>query len=333
MIGWNEPKFGKKELELVKEVLNEGYVSEGPKTKELEKKLAKIVGVKHVIMTTSGTSALKLSLEAVKYRHWKEDFSASIPSLTFLATKNAVIDADIKPIIKDVTKDNYTIDSHSGNIFIPVNLLGRSAGKEFIEGLQEEGFPVICDNAGCLGSNVPIGDIGCYSLQGNKIISCGQGGFCATDSDTYNRLIRRFKDFGRTSKEGIDGESLNYKFNDILAAVTLGQLELLDERRQLLVDQYLLYKKEIRYGKFMEFTEYEVPLWVEMKCSSNYDRDKIIERLKRENINCRIPWKPLDDSPNANEYYKKVIWLPNGPTLTKDKQMEVIKQINKYYGI
>ncbi len=264
MIAWNEPKFGEKEKELVCDVLDSGYVSEGPKTRELEEKLAEIVGTKHVIMTTSGTIALQLALEAVKATSFEEDMHVCIPALTFLATRNAITNAGLKYYIQDVDEKEYTINSHGGHIFMPVNLLGRGVSRSFISGLQDDGFPVICDNAGCLGSDVPIGDIGCYSLQGNKIISCGQGGFCATDSDTYARLIRRYKDFGRINKDDNESFGVNYKFNDILAAVALGQLDGLDERKELLLEQYTQYKDNLSYyGKFMKLRPGEVPLWIE----------------------------------------------------------------------
>jgi len=152
MINWNNPSFGKKELELLKEVLESGYVSEGPKTKELEEKLARIVGTRYVIMTTSCTAALYLAIEAYK-RIEGYNSDVCIPNLTFVGTKNAVEMANLPIKIVDV-QDRYLV-SNQNSLFIPVNLLGRGCNIDKIHLNQ-----AICDNAGCLGSKVPNGKVG-----------------------------------------------------------------------------------------------------------------------------------------------------------------------------
>lgn len=341
-ISWNEPTFGEKELELVKEVLESGYVSEGPKTKELEEKLAEIIGCKHVIMTTSCTAALWLAIEADKKIKGYNEGEVAIPDLTFVATKNAVDITGLTPYIKDVDSKKYMMEkngSYSNNVvtIIPVNLIGRRSQFDGMDEVVNENdvdgwCSVICDNAGCIGSNVPIGKVGCYSLQGNKIISCGQGGFCATDDDEYAKKIRQLKDFGREDKDDNDTIGFNLKFNDILAAVTLGQLKSLTKRKVKLVNQYLEYREELcKYGEFIDFDldNGEVPLWVEFKTDK---RDELFEYLKEKGISCRKPWKAIMSLPNAKEYEDTILWLPNGQTLTEENQKEVIKEIKEFYN-
>jgi perosamine synthetase len=362
MIRWNSPKFGTKELELVKEVLESGYASEGPKTKELEERLSKIVNAKHVIMTTSATAALYLAIEADKRIYGYDKGNVIIPNLTFIATKNAVEMAGLKPRIMDVdqTKSvlrNIMYDKKT-RVIIPVNLLGRSAGQfEIIPGRCEA--TLIYDNAGCLGSIVPNGKVGCYSLQANKLLTCGQGGFCATDDDEYAEVIRQLKDFGREDKDDQHTQGFNFKFNDIQAAVALGQLELLEERKMLHAAHYCVYAERLSgLGKFMPFnirfkegkTTWEVPLWVEFfpnKKSSTIDtkysnttyhagRDELFYYLKERGIEARKPWLPLVDNPerypNTDYYCKNCIWLPNGASLTPKDQEEVIKVIKDFYA-
>lgn len=337
MIFWNEPCFGNTELELVKEVLESGYVSEGPKTKELEKRLAKIVGCKHIIMTTSCTAALWLAIESDKRIRNYTKGEVIIPDLTFVATKNAVEMSGLNPIYVDVDNTYYMLDEIdlfrdrsliNKKIIIPVNLLGR--GNMFDTDYTDA--TIITDNAGCLGSDVPIGTVGCYSLQGNKILSCGQGGFCATNDDEYAEKIRQLKDFGREDKFDNDAIGFNLKFNDILAAVTLGQLETLTSRKVKLVDQYIEYCEELyEFGKFIDFNLDigEVPIWVEFKTDK---RDELFEYLKDKGIHCRKPWKAIIGLNNAKEYEDKIIWLPNGQTFTEENQKEVIKEIKEFYN-
>ncbi len=339
MISWNNPKFGNKELELVKQVLESGYVSEGPMTKELEKQLSKIVNAKHVIMTTSATAALYLAIEADKRIRKYCSGEVMIPNLTFIATKNAVEMAGLTPDIQDVDHVDYCLKKQYMDLLtINVNLLGREATDEIFNNFKGKGI-LICDNAGCLGSNVPNGTVGCYSLQANKLLTCGQGGFCATDNDEYAKVIRQLKDFGRENKEDQHTKGFNFKFNDIQAAVVLGQLEQLDERRVIHIDQYLKYKIELeKHGKFIEYKidydldKTEVPLWIEFITDK---RDELFEYLKSKGIEARKPWAPLIDNPelypNTDYYTKNCIWLPNGASLTSEDQDYVIKCIKEFY--
>jgi perosamine synthetase len=352
VIRWNSPKFGTRELELVKEVLESGFVSEGPKTKELEEKLSKIVNAKHIIMTTSATAALYLAIEADKRIRNYTEGEVIIPNLTFIATKNAVDMAGLNPKIVDVDKERYgiSIDSVKGNIKIEiaVNLLGRNCVKHKKDTIgymhrtedgttQVSDVSLICDNAGCLGSNVNNGKVGCYSLQANKLLTCGQGGFCATDDDEYAKVIRQIKDFGREDKDDQHTKGFNFKFNDIQAAVALGQLENLNNRKEMHIHQYNRYKDNLNQcGTFIEFDiPNEIPLWVEFMCKDNLERNALFDYLKDHNIEARKPWKPLVDNPdrypNTDTYTKTVIWLPNGASLTSEQQNEVIEKIKLFF--
>ena len=329
-IRWNTPKFGKKEKEILSKVLSSGYVSEGPMTKELEERLSKIVGTKHIIMTTSGTAALYLAIEADKRVKGYSKGDVIIPDLTFVATKNAVEMAGLKPDIRDVDNDYCLATSphtQEDRIIIPVNLLGRKGQSKQVK--DNSLVTSIYDNAGCLGSDVPNGKVGCYSLQANKILSCGQGGFCATDDDTYARIIRELKDFGRGNKTDNNTKGFNFKFNDILAGIALGQLDTLEKRKAKHIKQYRVYKRELsEFGRFMEFNETEVPLWVEFFPNK---KNELVEYLKEKGIEVRIPWKPLTNKPNAVKYYEECIWLPNGYSLTDTDQIKVIKEIKEFY--
>jgi perosamine synthetase len=351
-IRWNSPRFGTKELELVKEVLETGYVSEGPKTKELEERLAKIVNAKHIIMTTSATAALYLAIEADKRIRNYNEGEVIIPNLTFIATKNAVEMAGLKPHLKDTNKNTFLLSSYPNEdkvkLIIGVGLLGRSYCNRNTEQIiiknnkkqngEPDGFlyPLICDNAGCLGSNVNNGKVGCYSLQANKLLTCGQGGFCATDDDEYAEVIRQLKDFGREDKDDQHTQGFNFKFNDIQAAIVLGQLEHLQERKELHLRQYQRYRDACLPGKFIDYALGEIPLWVEFMCKDNIERNTLFDYLKDHNIEARKPWRPLVDNPerypNTNTYCTTCLWLPNGASLTLEQQQEVIKVIKDFYG-
>lgn len=347
VISWNSPKFEGNELKYVAEVLQTGYVSEGPMTKELEKQLSLICGTKHIIMTTSATAALYLAVEADKRIRNYNDGVVIIPNLTFIATKNAVELANLIPKMVDVEKDKYCLNEFSlwddghlngkyPEIIINVNLLGRT-GSEMNDKTGSQYYKNVThifDNAGCLGSNVPNGNVGCYSLQANKLITCGQGGFCATDDDEYAKVIRQLKDFGREDKYDQHTQGFNFKFNDIQAAVALGQLEQLDKRKELHINQYYNYKLSLSdFGKFVDYINEEIPLWVEFITDK---RDELFDYLKTKGIESRKPWRPLVDNPelypNTDYYCNNCLWLPNGPSISSEQQDYIIKCIQEFYS-
>jgi dTDP-4-amino-4,6-dideoxygalactose transaminase len=339
IVNWNEPKYGKKELALVKEVLESGYTSEGPKTRELEEKLAKIVNAKYVIMTTSCTAALYLAIEADKRIRRYEAGDVIVPDLTFVGTKNAIEQANLDLKIGDVHPEDYLLNDmyfdENSRIVLLVTLLGRSGNDQVSSNFNPTPPIVICDNAGCLGSNVPNGKVGCYSLQSNKIISCGQGGFCATDDINYATEIRRLKDFGRIHKEQNDTIGFNFKFNDILAAVALGQLETLELRKTRLVAQYNAYRSCLSdLGKFITYDELEIPLWMEFIVEGH--RDKLFDYLHKEGIECRKPWDSISgrgrEFPNAQYYRDNVLWLPSGEGLTLKNISHVVRMVKRYFA-
>jgi len=279
-------------------------------------------------MATSCTAALYLAIQADKIIRGYSEGEVIIPDLTFLATKNAVEMAGLTPKVLDVDKSRFLLGRLEGNYkqVIMVNILGRS------DVPFDNDF--ICDNAGCLGSKVPNGKVGCYSLQANKIISCGQGGFCATNDDEYAKVIREQKDFGRNRKEENDTIGFNFKFNDILAAVTLGQLETLDKRKELLRKQYITYMDNlngVKGIKFIsrDFESKEIPLWIEVICE---DRNKLVKYLEGKEIFSRKPWEAITGLPNAKYYSDNVLWLPNGQEVSILDIKKICGKIKEFYN-
>jgi len=334
---WNAPIFDGKEKPYLDKVFKEGFVSEGPMTRLLEERLRAILSAKHVIMTTSCTSALYLAIEADKSCRGYLTGDVAVPSVGFVATKNAVEMANL-PIYYAGVDEAYTLKKitdiktvDTPKIVIPTNLLGRSVNLDIINDCRRYGITCICDNAGCLGSKVPLGDVGCYSLQANKILNCAQGGFCATNSDRLAGEIRKIKDFGRINKSDNDTKGFNFKFNDILAAVALGQLDTLEDRKK----RHLEIHKKYREGlgdliAFFEMKDGEVPLWIEAKCDSC---SELYEYLKVKNIYIRRPWKGLCEDENSKAYAEEYLWLPTGMHLSDKDIDKVIKEIRKFYEI
>jgi len=266
-INWYEPRFDKEEEKIVLDVIRENYVNEGPRTKELESKIENYLGVKHAIIITNATAGLFLAVKADAEIKKKKKFEVIVPDLTMLATATAVEWAGGTPIIVDVNPNNGTINiqdledriTEDTIGIIPVHTLGRAADMERLEKLAKKcDLTIIEDAAGALGSRDiegnylgTMGKVGVYSLQSNKIITSGQGGIIVTNDEEYFEKIKRLRDFGRLSnKEFLHQEAgYNLKFNDLSAALALGQFEKLETRKKMLLEQREQYRSELENVK------------------------------------------------------------------------------------
>lgn len=361
IIRWNEPLFGEEELSEIKGVLKNNYVNEGPKTKELEEILKNYLGVKYVILTVNATAALFLTLKAESIKRGLNDFEVIVPDFTMFATATAIDWAGGAPAIVDVNKKDLTIDvskirekiTDKTLAIVPVHILGRSANmEEILKIAKENNLAVIEDAAGALGSKLngkllgTFGDVGCFSLQSNKIITSGQGGIIALDDDRTYEIIRRLRDFGRFSNKEFLHEKIGYnlKFSDLAAALALAQFKKIDKKKEILIQQFERYKNnlsEVSQIKFFEPGNEEIPLWIDVEVLK---REELKRFLEENGISCRDAWPALHRNPpyqyqgndenfcNASWASDNLLWLPNGPTLTNEEINFICSKIKEFYS-
>ena len=250
MIPFIRPYFDEDDLEAVKQVMQSGWVAQGPKVEEFEEAICKYLGCKHAVTVTNCTLALYLSLLACGIGEGDE---VIIPDYTFPATGLAVLRAGATPILVDVDPVTYNIQpsaieeaitEHTAAI-IPVHLFGRSAEMYQVMAIAEDHCLSVIEDAACsLGTFFDtqrvgtFGEIGCFSLHASKGITTGEGGICVTNNALHAENIRRLSCFGdeRTYRRGkkwrpfnYDPMALNYKMSDITAAIGLSQLKKIDK--------------------------------------------------------------------------------------------------------
>ncbi|MEM3091034.1 MAG: DegT/DnrJ/EryC1/StrS family aminotransferase [Candidatus Pacearchaeota archaeon] len=360
-INWNEPKFDEQDLEEVSKVIKVSYINEGPKTKELEESFKKYLNVKYVIPTTNATAGLFLALKADSLIKQKNDFEVIVPDMTMIATATSVNWAGGKPVIVDVENERGTINvkeitkkiNKKTMAIIPVHILGRGVNMTELEKIAlDNDLTIIEDAAGALGSKDSngkylgtIGKIGVFSLQSNKIVTCGQGGIIVTNDEKYYEVIRRLRDFGRiNNKEFIHLiEGYNLKFNDLSAALALSQFKKIELRKKMLLNQRELYKKELDNNQKLRFFPYkgeEIPLWVDVITD---DRNGLVRYLNKHNIYPRECWPALhmnppyknqgDDAtfPISTYISKNTLWLPNGPSISNEQIVYISQKIKEFY--
>lgn len=258
--------FDRAEEEAVLETLRSKWISMGPKVQELESRFAARLGAAHGIGLTNCTAALHLALQALDIGPGDE---VIVPSLTFVATVNAVRYVGADPVFADIRSlEDLSLDPEDvarkvtsrTRAVVPMHFGGFAADMDRICALaKEHGFAVVEDAAHAplafhggraLGS---IGDIGCFSFFSNKNITCAEGGFLATSNDDLAARVRLMRGHGMTtmSFERAQGHATrydvvelgyNYRLDDVRGALVLAQLDKLDEdvrRRSELRSVYL----------------------------------------------------------------------------------------------
>jgi perosamine synthetase len=253
------------EAEALAEVIASGWVSQGPRVQAFERAFAERVGAPEAIATTSCTTALHLALFALGIGPGDE---VIVPSLSFVATANAVWHCGATPVFADVEPDTFNLDPAAAEAAItprtraimPVHQLGLPADLDaFFELGARHGVAIVEDAACAIGATYksrPVGShgsIACFSLHPRKVITTGEGGMITLHDRVLAARIRRLRQHGmdvsdleRHSARDVIVETypergFNLRMTDLQAALGLCQLDALDEilrRRRSLAERY-----------------------------------------------------------------------------------------------
>ena len=254
----SDPILGEPENRWLLKCMDSGYVSSvGPLVGEFERRFAEKVGARHAIATASGTAALHVSLRALGIG---PGHSVIVPDLTFVASMNPVLYCGATPILLDVDRDTWCLDPRllretcrvlfrdrcDLKAIIPVHLYGCPCDLHAIrEVAREFGLRVVEDATEALGTTWygkaagTWGDLGCFSFNGNKLITTGAGGMVVTDSPALAEKVRYLVNQARDSADTyLHGEmGFNYRLSNVAAAIGLAQLErfeqILDAKRAI----------------------------------------------------------------------------------------------------
>ncbi len=255
------PWFGGGEAESIAEVIASGWLAQGPRVQEFERAFAERVGVPEAVATTSCTTALHLALYASGVGPGDE---VIVPSLSFIATANAVWHCGATPVFADIDPMTYNLDPAAverkltprTKAVVPVHQVGLPADMDGFLELADRHNLVLVEDAACaigaLHRGRPIGSLGplaCFSFHPRKVITCGEGGMIAVGNPEVAERLRRLRQHSMDQSalarhaardvviEHYPERGFNARMSDLQAAVGLRQLEALDtilgERRRL----------------------------------------------------------------------------------------------------
>lgn len=240
------------------ELLDSGYPGSVPSgfTGRLEKAFAERFGVKFAVSFCNGTATLHAALAALGVGPGDE---VIVPPLTMSSTSFAVLHAGAKPVYADVDRETFVLSPKSvkeritakTKAIMPVSLYGLPAP---VDELSKFGLPIVEDSAECYLGKLngklagTIGQIGSFSFQNSKHITCGEGGMTVTDDPELADALRRFSSLGYGQISAAPGKSkidkndianpetirhthfgFNFRLSDICSAFALAQLERLDD--------------------------------------------------------------------------------------------------------
>jgi perosamine synthetase len=256
------PSFGIAEEKAVTEVLRTGWVSQGPRVAEFERRFADYVGAREAIAVSSCTTALHLALVAAGVGAGDE---VLCPSLSFIATANAIVYAGGKPVFVDIDPVTFNVDpkrieeaiSPKTKAILVVHQIGLPCAlREIYEIAERRGLVVVEDAACAIGSEYegkrigsPYTSMACFSFHPRKILTTGEGGMITTGDREAAVRMRRLRqhamnvsDLARHGSTKVMFESYeelgyNYRMTDLQAAIGLVQLDrlpgMLARRREL----------------------------------------------------------------------------------------------------
>ena len=357
MIKLYEPKLYKEDIELVNKTLNEGWISgNSPIVEKFENKLKNFCQTKYCTVTSSGTTALHLSLLSSGIKKGDE---VIIPSLTYIATANAVNYIGAKPVFCDVNLDDFQIDASKieKNItkktkaILPVHLYGGVPDLNQIKNIgNKHNLKVIHDAAEALGSefnkkhSVSYKDVGILSFFPNKIITTGEGGAILTNNKKIYELSRKLRAQGL--KKGTDYThdivGYNYRITAMSAALGLNQIDKIKRHRKLKTKIFNNYKNSLaKFGVNFQETKENVlhSYWLTVCIfNNNIDVSKLQKYLYKNKIETRRVFLPLpmqkpylsnkkNTYRNALEIYQSGLCLPSYPGLEINDQDLIIEKI------
>ncbi|RZU54192.1 dTDP-4-amino-4,6-dideoxygalactose transaminase [Krasilnikovia cinnamomea] len=343
----SKPFLAARELEYVSEAVTTGWISsQGPFVPRFEQAFAAYHGSAFGVACSSGTAALTLALRALNVGPGDE---VIVPEFTMVASAWAVTYTGATPVFVDCG-DDLNIDvrrieekiTPRTRVIMPVHIYGRRCAMDAIMDIAYEyNLRVVEDSAEAHGVR-PVGDIACFSLFANKIITSGEGGICLTGDAHLAAQMAHLRGMAFSKEHNFLHKKVAYNFRmtNMQAGVALAQTENLNEilARRAKVESY--YDAGLAGIDAITLLPRRDVLWM-------YDllvqrRDDLREHLARHGIETRLFFKPMSRQPmyldpawpglNAHRFAEQGLYLPTYTDLTQSDQDTIIARVREFYS-
>ncbi|KTD60514.1 DegT/DnrJ/EryC1/StrS family aminotransferase [Legionella shakespearei] len=341
-------------LNSIKKVLDHGQYIMGPEITELEKQLADYIGVKHVIVNSSGTDALLMALMALDIQPGDEVITSPF---SFFATAEVISLCHAVPVFVDIDPLTYNIDPEKleaaitprTKAIMPVSLYGQCSDHDAIDAIARKySLPVIEDAAQSFGAtyngkhSCGLSTVGCTSFFPSKPLGgYGDSGACFTDDDELAQKLIEIRIHGQNARYCHSRVGINGRMDTLQAAVLIEKMKLFPAEvvmRRNVAERYdamlssIVKTPVIQKNNTSVYAQYTIEV---------NNRDEFQRHMNAAGIPTAVHYpvamhlqKALSylgynhgDFPNAEKASNRVISLPMHPYLQEEEQIAVVAAV------
>jgi len=354
------PSLRGNEKKYVNECLDSTWISSrGRFVGEFENTFARRVGVEHAASVCNGTVALHLALLALGIEAGDE---VIVPTLTYIASVNAIAYTGATPVFVDSHRDTWQMDPEDvlrhitprTRAIMPVHLYGQACDMDALMAIaREHRLFVVEDCAEAFGTLYrgqhvgTFGDISTFSFFGNKTVTTGEGGMVVTNDKTLATRARHYKGQGLAEHREYwhDVVGYNYRMTNIAAAIGLAQLETADGvvlRKRQLAQRYAEALAGLPIELHPEQPDTVHSYWmVSILVATPEHRDPLRAQLANDGIETRPVFFPVHTMPMYAKTYRRhpvaedIAWrginLPSWPDMSDEDVQAVVASIRRYF--
>lgn len=361
----SSPHMSGNELKYIEKVFESNYIAPlGEYVNKFEDSIKNYANIENALAVTSGTAAIHLALRVLGITK-DDDVLAS--TFTFIGSVNAILYQGANPVFIDSDEETWNLSPKLLNKYlcecekkpkalIVTHLYGMCADIEKIADIcRLHGVYLIEDAAESLGAifkgkhTGTFGDFGVYSFNGNKILTTSGGGMLISHNKDW---IEKAKFYSTQAKEPfIHYEHLeygyNYRMSNVLAAIGVGQMEVIEDRvtkKREIFEWYKECLQDVQEIKLMpELDDSRGNRWLTALTFEKADYNKIMKALEEVNVESRPLWKPMHMQPlfenskaitdgTSENLYNKGLCLASSTTMTKDDVIMICDVIKRNLG-
>jgi perosamine synthetase len=371
------PNLAGNEWEYVKQCLDTGWISTaGSFVDRFELEFAQYLEVRGAVSVVNGTAALHIGLQLLGVQH---NDLVIMPNVTFVASANAISYTGASPVLIDIDKDSWQMDLDILEEFLSTDckldssdiLVHRETSRKIsalmivhVQGnicdmdrllaiCNDYKLPVLEDAAEALGTKYKgqyagtLGDIGCFSFNGNKIMSTGGGGTIVSHNSEH---LKRAKHLTTTAKRDSltyfhDEVGYNYRLVNVLAALGVAQLEQLDSFIASKIETASYYRDNLKGVGDIEFQlaqdGVEPNEWLFTIVTDSMPR--LLEYLNSNGVMSRPFWIPMNQLPMYSNcvyinhadvsaaVHRAALSLPCSTSISEGELSQVVSVIKNFF--
>jgi len=361
------PHMSGLELDFIKEVFATNYIAPlGPMVDAFEGEFSKKTSMPYSLAVSSGTAALHLALRVIGVGPGDEVMASS---LTFIGSITPIVFQGARPVFIDSDYDSWNMDvdllaeeidasvkrGRLPRAVVPTDIYGQCADMDrILEVCKPYGIPVVSDSAESLGALYKDRSAGAkskvaiFSFNGNKILNTSGGGMLASNDQKVIDMARFLSQQARDDAPHYEHSQIgyNYRMSNVLAAIGMAQLKVLDERVEAKRRIFNYYKDAFAHVNGIEFMPEAVygrsNRWLTVILIEpdkfGVDREAIRLKLEENNIESRPVWKPMHLQPVfkgccvnggavSEDLFERGLCLPSGTAMTGKDLDRVISVI------